>query len=239
MTELLFILSMFFACFFQGVAGFGFALIAVPLVVTFLDKNVLISSLVIVGIFLNLILVRKIKFPVNKEIFYQLLFSSMLAMPLGLVVLKLIPINHLRILFGGLSMIFALLICFSRIQFQRSRIATVIIGFIAGFFQTSTTMSGPPIVLYLSGSGMPKDEFRKTLATIFLLMNIASLPIFLFGGALDYKGISLGMISLPFVSVGGILGNKIARLVPQKRFNLMALGTVFIIGLIGIISGLR
>lgn len=239
MTTVLFIISIFFASLFQGITGFGFSLMAAPLMLIFLDKQALVSSIVLIGIFLNLILHNRNKHAINKHIFYPILISIILAMPLGLLILKYISINNLKILFGGLSIIFSVLLYHPKFKFKENNFITIIAGIITGILHTSTAMSGPPLVLYLSGSGMPKHEFRKTLAVIFLLMNIISLPILFFGGVLSNKGIFLGLISLPFVIFAGILGDKISKFIPIKIFTLLQLGAVFVIGLTSIISGLH
>lgn len=65
MEVFLFVTTITFACLLQGIVGFGDALVATPLALMFLDKESVVSSMVVIGIALNGFLVARIREPIN------------------------------------------------------------------------------------------------------------------------------------------------------------------------------
>ena len=48
------------------------------------------------------------------------------------------------------------------------------IGFLSGILQTTSAMSGPPIILFLTNQGMDKDRFRANILVYFALLGTIS-----------------------------------------------------------------
>jgi len=239
MELLFFIIIITFACFLQGIVGFGFALIAAPLVLIFLEKETVVSSMLIVGIIINGFLIKKIQKPVNYKIIAFLFLASLIGMPLGIRILNTIPMNSMKVLVGTLVIIFAIILSFQKIRLPKSDFLTLIAGFISGLLNTSTSMSGPPAVLLLTGENLQKDEFRKTLACFFFLMSVVSLTLFITNKIITFQRVIFGLISIPLVFLGAFLGDKMATKMPQKIFRFLVLGIVFLSGLYTIFSGLK
>jgi len=239
MLLLLFILTNLFASFFQGIVGFGHGLIASPLSLTFLDKNTVLTSVMIIGTFLNLFLMLKISEPLDKKIFFPLFTGSLIGMPFGILVLKLMPINTMRIVVGSLSIFFTFFIVFAKIKIHKISYITPIIGLICGVLQTSTGMPGPPVVILLSGSDVPKHSMRKILVSFFLYMTIITLPLFFISRIMTMQGIIYGICAIPFIFIAGFLGNKVANIIPHRLYKALTLITVCATGVFAIYSGLR
>jgi uncharacterized membrane protein YfcA len=238
MNLFFFLIINLFACFYQGITGFGSALIAAPLSLLVLDKFTVVSSLTITGLVLNAFLFRKIKQPINLALLLPLCLASVIGMPFGIWILKTVPINIIKIIAGSLSILFTLITSFTKISLPRTKFVTAIAGLFSGLLQTSISMTGPPVVLLLAGTGREKNEIRKTLVAFFLWMNIISLPFFLFSKTITFQRVSFGLYALPFVFLGAYLGNKVVEKIPQKAFRLLALATVCITSFLSIYSGL-
>ena len=52
-------------------------------------------------------------------------------------------------------------------------------GFASGALTTSISVSGPPLVLWLTARGVRPEEFRASLAASFLVLNLAGGAILL------------------------------------------------------------
>ncbi len=233
-----FLIINLFASFYQGITGFGSALIASPLSLLVLDKFTVVSSLTIIGLVLNAFLFWKIKQPINLELLIPLCLASVIGMPFGIWILKTVPINLIQIIAGSLAILFTLIISFTKISLPKTKFLTIVAGLFSGLLQTSISMTGPPVVILLTGTGIEKNQMRKTLAAFFLWMNIISLPFFLFSKTITFHRVSFGLYALPFVFLGAYLGNKVVEKIPHKVFKLLALATVCLTGLLTIYSGL-
>ena len=238
MNVFFFLVIILFACFYQGITGFGSALIAAPLALLVLDKFTVVTSLAIIGIVLNAFLFQKIKQPLNLTLLLPLCLASMLGIPFGIWILKTVPIDLIKIIAGSSAMLFILLITFAEISLPRTRPVAAIAGLLSGALQTSISMSGPPVVILLAGTAREKNEIRKALVTFFLFVNLVSLPFFFFSSTLTLQRVSFGLFALPCVFVGAYVGNKVVERIPQKVFRFLALATVCITSLISIYSGL-
>lgn len=238
MTLSFFILITTLACFFQGITGFGFALIATPLTLIFLDKETVVCSMLVISVVLNGLLIRKIKQAVNWRLISLLFVTSLIGLPFGLWTLQHISLDLLKILVGSLSIIFALCFYLRNIRLPKNNWLTAFVGFTSGFLTTSTTMSGPPVVLLLTGQNLTKDQIRKNLVVFFFLMSVCSVILFLINKIVTVPRISFGLISLPFVMLAGLMGNKIVNRIPQKIFRRLILGFIFFSGVYCIFSGL-
>jgi len=238
MEAFLFIITITLACFLQGVVGFGFALVATPLALIYLEKETVVSSMLVISVVLNGFLTKKIKKPVNFKQVIPLFLASLVGMPVGIWILKAIPINLMKVLVGSLAIISTVILYFGKFRLPQKKFLTAIAGFASGFLQTSTSMSGPPVVLLLAGQKLPKKEFRKTLVSFFFLMGIVSISLFFVSQIITLERVSFGLISIPFVFLAGFLGDKVATRVPQKVFRFLALGVVSLSGLYSIFSGL-
>lgn len=238
MTFIYFFILSFFASVYQGIAGFGFVLIAAPLALLFLDKFTVVISLAIIAAILNGFLVKKIHHPIHWKLVIPLLIASLVGMPIGLWLLTTTSIETIKIVAGSLAIIFTFLIVFQKSLFHANRFTTAVAGVLSGILQTSIGMSGPPVVLLLAGSGKEKNDMRKTLVTYFLFLNSLSLPVLYTSGEFTWEHISIGLYALPFVFLGAHVGHKLSHKFSQETYKILALITVTITGLISIYSGL-
>lgn len=238
MTLFFFLIIILFASIYQGITGFGSALIASPLALLVYDKFTVVTALTLIGLVLNAFLFQKIKQPPNLTLLLPLCLARVIGMPFGIWMLKAVPINLIKIIAGSSAILFVLLISFAKISLPRTRFLTAIAGLFAGVLQTSISMTGPPVVILLAATGREKNEMRKTFVTFFLFMNIVSLPFFLFSGTLTLNRVRVGLFALPLVFLGAYLGNKVVEKIPQKAFRVLALITVCVTGLVSIYSGL-
>ena len=105
-----------------------------------------------------------------------------------------------------------------------------------GILNTSTSMSGPPVVMYLQGKGMPPLQFRATIATFFAMSSAVAVVLLLATGTAKPYVFAAFAISLPAVFIGQRAGNALFEKINAALFRrlvyviLLVSGTVAIIG---------
>lgn len=224
--------------FVQGLLGFGSALIAAPLALLVVDKAIAVPALGIAGCALNVLLLITIRARPRRDILVPLIWSALAGMPLGLIVLKRLPVAALQITVGVLSVVFAALIAGSKPRAQLSMRAAPVAGLVSGALSTSTSMGGPPVVLLLAHGDVVRDQNRRTLAIFFLTAGLLSLVFFAVGGVLTATAATAGAVSLPGAVLGGLAGNAVSAHVPHRHFRLIGLVAVGITGLTAVVAGL-
>jgi uncharacterized membrane protein YfcA len=221
----------------QGVLGSGSALVAVPLALLFLPKEAVVSSMLIMALALNGFLSVRIKQPISCHQVLLLFVASLLGMPLGVWILRAIPLPTMQVLVGCLVVVFTFLLQWGRLRLPQSGFLTGIAGFCAGLLNTSTTMAGPPVLILLAGQGLPRDQFRRTLVSFFLVSDVAAVPMLAASGVMTLQRVSYGLVAIPFAFLAGYVGDRLSTRLPERPFRTLVLALLFLAGTYSVVSG--
>lgn len=212
----------------QTLAGFGFALVAVPLLIIALtvEDTVVTASLLSL---LNSVLVARVTWThVPWRAVGTMLAGSFAGMPVGLAVLLLAPVEALRLTVGIASVTMAAAIMLGA-RFGGGGVrGELIAGMTSGVLNTSTSMNGPPVVLYLQSRGYPPMEFRAALAAFFFVTGIVSLAAFAASGIVSGRALALAAAGFPAVFVGNALGHALFGRVAPELFRRLVLALLAI-----------
>jgi uncharacterized membrane protein YfcA len=207
------------ACY--AVTGFGFALVMTPLLAVAWDvKSAVVTSVVLSTMALLPLLVEaRAHVPVQRAFF--LVLGSFAGIPLGVVVLQELESDALQVLVAATVIVAALLLHFRPVaepgpDTRTTQLAT---GFVSGVVGGSTSMGGPPIVLYLLGREREIAPFRATLLAFFLPGSVLQIAILAGVGRITGDVLLLVAAALPAVGVGLLAGAWLRRRVEAERFQ--------------------
>lgn len=230
--------AVFFAAFIRGMAGFGFALILAPILLLILNP----TSVVVVNLFLGLlssVLVLSYRFKkVNLKKILPMVASSLLGIPLGAWIITVTTPSILKILIGGVTVSFAipLALGFSK-ALTREKLACGISGFLSGVLSSSTSLSGPPIILFMHNQNWQKDIIHPSLAVYFLFTCFWSLLALSVSGLIDAQIIISAASLVPALLIGVGLGMLAFRRINALYFRWLSMAIVVCAGILGILSG--
>jgi hypothetical protein len=194
------------AAFTQSVSGFGFSLFIVPplaLAVGAKDAVVLANTLSVV---VNLVMATRLRGHVDWRLGLTLLTGACAGMPLGLLVLVVVMLSAVLI-WRGVALHAA------------GRAGDLVTGLVSGVLNTSTSMSGPPVVLYLQGRGVPAHTFRATLGAYFLASGAIATGLFVAGGRFDRELWADAGLATPALVLGWFAGNVVYGKLDAARFR--------------------
>jgi uncharacterized membrane protein YfcA len=216
----------------QTVAGFGFALIAVPLLVTVLDVEDVIVMTSFPAMLNSLLVARTTWQHVPARLVGTMLVASFAGMPFGLLVLLFAPSDALRIAVAASSIVMAAMLIAGARLGARGAPGQALAGATSGVLSTSTGMNGPPIVLYLQDVGLPPPEFRGALSAFFVVSGVTSLSLFAVSGVITGTALALGAPTLPMVIAGNWIGHRLVGLLSEPAFRRLVL--LLLIGTAGV-----
>lgn len=139
---------------------------------------------------------------------------------LGTMALTSVDPSWLKLMtFAGLLPLILLQAAGFRRAFRRERTAGVALGAGVGVLYAVTTVSGPPLAMFLTNQGLSKSDFRLALAFIRLTASVITAA--LYAGSSLYSAESLALIpyALPGLIVGIPLGARLIRHVREETFR--------------------
>jgi uncharacterized membrane protein YfcA len=216
------------ACY--AVTGFGFALVMTPLLAVVWEvKSAVVTSVVLSTVALLPLLVEvRAHVPVARA--FVLVLGSFAGIPLGVLILQQLESDALQALVAATVIVAALLLYFrpSVEPGPDTRSAQLAAGFVSGVVGGSTSMGGPPIVLYLIGREREVEPFRATLLAFFLPGSLLQIAILAGVGRITGEVLLLVAAALPAVVAGLLAGAWLRRHVQPERFRAVVVAVLIV-----------
>ena len=233
-------LTILISAFIQGITGFGFALIAVPILSCFILPKEVVPIIVVYGLITNIMMIMKRRESIRVKELSLLIIAGMIGVPFGVYLLKVLPTNSIKLIAGIIIVITAVaMVGGLRIKFKNEQIATGLAGFLSGVLNSSTSMSGPPIVLFYANKNVAKDVFRTSLPAFGIITNITTIALFM-ASAMINKGVIKYLVSFsPALILGALMGIWLAKLINEKMFRNISLILILTLGAYTILTSLR
>lgn len=233
---LLVILVFFLATLVRSAFGFGEALISVPLLAFVMPIEVAAPAAVLVSITIALIIVIQDWRKVHVRSAGWLVLWTLLGIPLGLLLLKMLPEPGVEAILGVVVAGFSIQSLARRRNYELKddRVAGFF-GFTAGVLGGAYGMNGPPLAIYGALRRWSPEYFRATLQAYFLPASLAGMGGYWFAGLWTPAVNHFYLISLPGVLMAIFLGRAFNRRIQHHRFiffihlGLAAIGGVLLL----------
>lgn len=227
---------LFFAFLCRGLSGFGAGLIATPLLALMLPMQVIVplNSLLVsvLFVFLSVRDRREVVWPELKV----LILPTLIGVAVGLLLFRALDNRILLVLLGGFLVVYAVytlavhvfglprLSCSRRWAFP----AALSGAFIDTLFGGG---GGALVVVYLHARGVAKQEFRATVATLWLIEMGARLTGYTAAGFYAREVLILALAMLPVIAAGTWVGERLGNRIRQETFSRILAVMLFFAGL--------
>lgn len=218
----------FAGAFCQGLTGFGFALIVVPILSIPWDVKASAAAAALLGMVSYFPLLIQVRSHVRFRPVVVLLLGTAAGTPVGVAMLALVNTDVLKIWVAFVVIALSLLFAFSHRLRPRNQTlwGSVAVGSISGLLRGSTGMGGPPIVLYFLGHQQEIEGFRSTMLAYFLPAGIMVVAGFAAAGKVTPEVLTTAALSLPSLFVGLWLGATLRYRVRPGAFQGIVLGVL-------------
>lgn len=229
----------FIASIVQGATGFGFALTSMPLLAIFIPLDVVVPIMVIFSLITNVLILVKLWSYVRIKKIWLLIVASSVSAPFGTYLLLIIEERVLKITVGLLIILFALVLWKGySFTIKREKLALIPVGFLGGLLNGSLSLSGPPVVLFLTNQKEDKTIFRANITTYALILNVMTIIFFIMGGLIIKQVFSYMFWYFPALIIATFIGVKIGNKVEQALFKKITLLLIIISGFSAIVSAI-
>jgi uncharacterized membrane protein YfcA len=207
----------------QYAAGFGFALLATPLLSLPLGTHDAVLISVGLGLVGSITMTWSGRRVVDGPVLLGVLLWAPPGLLLGLALYVLVDDNTLQ-LFVAVAVIVAVISLLAgwRIR-EASRTATAVTGLLAGALTTTTGTNGPPIVTLLTAKETNADAFRATTSAVFLALDAVAVPLHVIGTRRSSTDSDLGwwtvLVCAPTLFLGAWLGTRSRGLLTDTGFR--------------------
>ncbi|MFP7570632.1 sulfite exporter TauE/SafE family protein [Marivita sp. S2033] len=218
-----------------GFAGFGAALVAMPVAVIFLPPAVAIAAFAVSSLSSVVTILPKALPLVNRRAVGILIATATLSASLGIWVLRVADVTAIR--WAVVTICAATLLAlmagwrFSVVPSTRTRAA---IGLATGFVGGVSGLMGPIMVLFqLAG----RDSIATTRATTVVFLTVTSLsllPLMYAQGILTAQAVALGLVLMIPYGAGTLIGQAVFRPDRERVFRATAYAIIALATLLGL-----
>jgi len=196
------------AAFIRGLAGFGMAILLVPILALAMSPLEAVLATNVVAVLIGLSELKRITKEAEKSAWTISLLVVIATFP-GLYLLSVTaaPLARVLIALIALSAFFAMLLP-KRPAHRPGAVQTGLVGIISGLLTGFAGMPGPPVVPYYLGRDIPKEIAKPSMLLIFTFAAVAGLGSGAAIGVMSWDLLILGALLFPAVLLGNYLGAR-------------------------------
>ena len=210
-----------------GFAGFGSALVFVPVATLFLAPPVAVAAFSLASMGSVATVLPGAWARADRRAAVIMIAAAALAMPLGVWLLR--TLDPLAIRWTVCAVVGATLLAAAlgaRLRVGAGTGPCAAVGGVAGLVGGATGLLGPVMILVGLGAGKDAATTRADIATFLTVINVVLLPQLAVQGALGAPALWLGALLLPVYTLGTRAGRALFRPGAERIYKGLAYATV-------------
>lgn len=230
------LLAVFVAATVMGTVGFGFGLVAAPVILLFLEPQ---SGVIVVNGVITILtasVVVRTRQHLELKPVWLMCAGGAAAVPIGVFVLANADAGALRIAIGVIILVLGFITLFNiQLPMVKSAATGGVVGFLTSLSITTLSIGGPLVAIYAVAQQWPPQKIRTTLAFYFVLSYVIGFVFYAWAGLLNRETLVNIGILIPAMVAGLALASVLARRINQRIFR-YAVAAVVISGSVLLLS---
>lgn len=226
------------AAYAQGISGFGFSLLSVPVVSALTTTSRAVIIVALTSEVASLRVAATNHEHIDWSAVRRVGIGTLVGLPFGLFVLEHAGNRPLKLIVGVVVLALAIALAVGVKIARPSTRADLVSGFACGVLTTSTGTNGPPVVIGLHSRQLEPSAFRATATTIFVLTGAIGVVLFVARGLIDHSSVAAAAIGVPGIVIAGWFAERTARTLDRARFARIVLVLLFVSATSAIIGAL-
>ncbi|MEK9657327.1 MAG: sulfite exporter TauE/SafE family protein [bacterium] len=219
------------ACFIQGIIGFGFVILGMPLLfILGYQYKSLIGLFICMSLIVNVVMLFHYRGYIKKaaSAWYLILGGLIVSYPSTLV-LKYIDINYFKFYVALLILVMATLLLLDvKIKTKNNALYLLIVGGVTGFVQCSVALSGPILAYFLSQKKLDIALFKTKMLLFYVAMNSVTILLHSQHHLINPILINQVLKLVPAVIIGLFLGWSCSKYFSETIFKKVIVGVLFV-----------
>lgn len=219
----------------KGAIGFGFPLVATPLIASVLDARSAVVILSLASLFGNVGIA--LRGGGNRATFWRLaptLGGLVVGTMIGALLLASIDAKQLGLIVGGCTLLFATVSGLKpdlAVPAHLERYLALPMGLLGGLLGGSTSIFAPAIASYLHALHLGKREFIFFVTLLYLVGGVVQVASYARLGLYDVRLLLIILATCVPNAVGLVIGVRLQDRIDPVRFRRLVLLVLFVTGL--------
>jgi uncharacterized protein len=232
-------LIFFLAGFTQGVSGFGSALIAMPLLLFFMDAQTAVPLCMLNGLIITAFLSFQLRRHVDWQKITPIIIGCLPGIYVGARFLKEADSNSIKLLLGILLTGYCLYNLFFTTTTKKIHTNwAYFAGFLTGVIGTAFGAGGPPTIIYTTLKNWKKDDIKATLSVFFFCTGIFMAAAHAITGITTQIVLRHFSVSASFVLFGVLTGSFCYGKIKQEIYLKIILNLLLVMGGVMIVTAI-
>jgi uncharacterized membrane protein YfcA len=227
----------FVAGLMRGFAGFGSAMLMAPVFAVLMGPVHMVP------------LIAAMEFPMGAALFVgarrdvewgfvvPMALVAMVAMPLGIWALVTVDKAILTKVISGIVLGFVLVLVIGwRYRGPRPLALTMGIGAASGAMMATSSVGGPPVLLYMLAADHPAARIRANIIAYFFLASFVLIALVMVAAPHAVAAIVDAVVLLPVVLLGSWIGSRLAGRAADRHYRWIAYVFLTAAGVFGLIG---
>ncbi|MDO6782615.1 sulfite exporter TauE/SafE family protein [Neptunomonas phycophila] len=218
----------------KGGFGGGLGLIAVPMMALVIAPQQAAAIQLPILCLMDIVGIWKFKGSVNRSLLLQLLPAAGIGIVLGALTFKYLTADHIRIIVGGISLLFALNFWFksqNRPAKKPNKVAGSLWGALAGFTSFGIHAGGAPLNAYLLPLRLPRAEYAGTTIIFFTAINFTKLVPYTMLGQFTAETLKTSLALAVLAPIGVLMGVAIHKRIDDVWFYKVCYSFLLLMGI--------
>ena len=221
----------FVAAFTKGLAGFGQALVAVPLLVSVIGIQLTAPVMSLFGLTSNIYLLIRNRRALDFREIWRLSAASLLMAPVGVWGLSALDEELVLSILGGVLIVYSL---YSLIAPRLPEIKQLNLGFFfgacSGLLTGAFNTGGPPVVIYGTCRQWEPAAFKGNLQAFFMLNSVVVVSSHFLSRNYTPAVLRYFALAVPFLVVGMVIGARMDKYLDPVQFRKLVLVLLIVLG---------
>jgi len=233
----------FVSSLIYSLTGFGYSLVAVPLLTMFVSPQIAIPVIIFLGVLMSIYLLLSTLKEVDFIEIVYLILGAIPGVPIGTFILAKTDPLIIKILVNILVILSVF--CFLRkreliTNFVNFKFYGVAAGFMSGVLGSSSGISGPPVIIFGMSKGWNKIKFRANLVWYFGIWASYSLINFFLIGLIDESTfVKFSVAGIFGLFLGIMTGKRVHMVVSEEFFSKLCLVLFLSLAFLGLCDAVR
>ncbi|NQV60288.1 MAG: sulfite exporter TauE/SafE family protein [Alphaproteobacteria bacterium] len=228
-------LTAFAAGLMRGFAGFGSAILMAPIFAVLLGPVHMVPMVASIEIPMGVMLFFGARGAVEWKFVGPLAAVAIAAMPIGIWLLVSLDSGVITKAVSVIVLLFVIvLITGWRYRGPRPLALTLGIGGVSGAMMATTSVGGPPVLLYMLAAEMPAATIRANIIAYYLLTGFVLVTMVMLASPTGSAALIDAIILMPVILVGSWIGSRLAGKAAEQTYRWIAYTFLGVAGLIGL-----